>query len=101
MLRSNPSRPNGRILERFVGITIPILDITTTGATPTAGAVTYDFARQYDGWADFPAYPLNLLALANAIAGIYYLHGTYESQVDPAVLKRPTPTSSSTTPNWE
>lgn len=26
---------------------------------------------------DFPAYPLNLLALANAFAGIYYLHHGY------------------------
>jgi PE-PPE domain len=83
LLVSNPARPNGGILERFRGLTIPILDITTTGATPTGGADTYDIAREYDGWADFPVYPLNILATANAIAGIVYLHGTYESQITP------------------
>jgi hypothetical protein len=83
LLVSNPARPNGGILERFRGITIPILDITTSGATPTSGADTYDIARQYDGWADFPVYPTNILATANAIAGIVYLHGTYESQITP------------------
>jgi hypothetical protein len=83
LLVSNPARSNGGILERFRGITIPILDITTSGATPTGGAATYDIARQYDGWADFPVYPTNILATANAIAGIAYLHGTYESQINP------------------
>ncbi|MGH3563400.1 MAG: PE-PPE domain-containing protein, partial [Mycobacterium sp.] len=31
----------------------------------------------YDGWADFPQYPLNILADLNAFAGIAYVHGTY------------------------
>jgi PE-PPE domain len=83
VLVANPARPNGGILERFRGLTIPILNITTNGATPTGGADTYDITRQYDGWADFPVYPLNILAVANAIAGIVYLHGTYESQITP------------------
>jgi hypothetical protein len=83
LLVSNPARPNGGILERFRGLTIPILNITTSGATPTNGADTYDIARQYDGWSDFPVYPLNILATANAIAGIVYLHGTYESEITP------------------
>lgn len=38
---------------------------------------TIDIARQYDGWADFPTNPLNLLADLNAAMGIYYLHGNY------------------------
>ena len=32
------------------------------------------YTIQYDGYADFPRYPLNFLADANAIAGIYYDH---------------------------
>jgi hypothetical protein len=92
VLLANPNRPNGGILERFSGITIPILGISFNGATPTGGDVTYDIARQYDGWADFPKYPLNLLADINALMGIAYLHGTYDLQVDPAVLDDPSKT---------
>lgn len=81
----NPSRPNGGILQRLKGLHIPILDVTFDGASPTGSPVvdgeylypTVDIARQYDGWADFPAYPLNFLADLNALAGILYLHGDY------------------------
>ncbi|WP_319446457.1 MULTISPECIES: PE-PPE domain-containing protein [unclassified Mycobacterium] len=82
VLVENPNRPNGGLLERFNGLNVPILDISFNGATPvnpnptdTSGK-TVDISRQYDGWSDFPAYPLNVLADANAIAGIYYLHGS-------------------------
>lgn len=88
---SDPARPNGGILSRFRGFTIPIIDIPLSGPAPTTSPgwqqgdppTTYDVAQQYDGWADFPLYPLNLLATANAILGIAYLHGNYESNVDP------------------
>ena len=78
ILIANPNRPNGGVLERFNGAYIPILDVSFNGATPTnTNFTTVDVARQYDGWADFPTNPLNVLADANAIAGIYYLHGNY------------------------
>jgi PE-PPE domain len=89
VLVENPDRPNGGILERFDGLSIPILNITFNGATPNTGptgAATVDISRQYDGWSDFPAYPLNLLADANAIAGIVYLHGDTQDSNDPDVL---------------
>lgn len=101
---ANPMRPNGGILMRFKGLYVPLLDINFEGATPTEGygpdgITTYDIAQQYDGWADFPAYPLNLLATANAIAGIYYLHGTekYDALDDPDadILNDPTKTDKS------
>jgi hypothetical protein len=82
VLVENPDRPNGGILERFDGLSIPILGVTANGATPNTGptgAKTVDISRQYDGWSDFPAYPLNFVADANAIAGIYYLHGKTQS----------------------
>jgi hypothetical protein len=81
VLVENPNRPNGGILERFNGVSIPILGVTANGATPNTGAKTVDISRQYDGWSDFPAYPLNFVADANAIAGIYYLHGKTQSEV--------------------
>ena len=92
VLVANPGRPNGGILERFNGVSVPILDITFNGATPTDGDITYDIARQYDGWADFPKYPLNLLATANAVLGIVYLHGKYDQDIDPADLDNPAKT---------
>ena len=84
VLIGNPNRPNGGILERFNGLHIPILGVTFDGATPTNSCddtvchfATADISRQYDGWADFPVDPLNLLADANAVAGIAYLHPDY------------------------
>jgi hypothetical protein len=90
VLVENPNRPNGGVLERFDGLTVPILNITFNGATPvnnspTASGHTVDISRQYDGWSDFPAYPLNVLADANAIAGIYYLHGSTQDLGDSAL----------------
>jgi hypothetical protein len=80
VLIGNPNRPNGGILERFQGVTIPIAGITFDGATPTnTDFKTVDVTRQYDGWSDFPNNPLNPFATANAIAGINYLHSDYSS----------------------
>ena len=79
ILLSNQNRPNGGLLERFVGAYIPILDIPFNGATPTNSPqptplTTVDDAGQYDGWADFPNNPLNLLADLNAVLGATFVH---------------------------
>ncbi|MFS0899432.1 PE-PPE domain-containing protein [Mycolicibacterium litorale] len=80
VLLANPNRPNGGVMQRFDGMHIPMLDVTFNGSTPTDGDfTTVDIARQYDGWADFPVYPMNMAATANALLGIYYLHGDYWS----------------------
>jgi hypothetical protein len=86
VLVENPSRPNGGILERFAGLYIPILDISLSGATPDNGDTTVDVARQYDGWADFPTYPLNFLATANAIAGMILVHGQTQTELTAAQI---------------
>ncbi|TFV61070.1 PE-PPE domain-containing protein [Mycobacterium sp. PS03-16] len=95
VLIGNPNRPNGGILQRFEGLYIPLMGVTFDGATPTDSDLdgdgihefpTADITRQYDGWSDFPAYPLNMVATMNAVAGIYYLHGDYFGDtVGPAV----------------
>ncbi|MGV0813948.1 PE-PPE domain-containing protein [Mycolicibacterium boenickei] len=78
---ANPNRPNGGILARFEGLYIPILGVSFDGATPDDEYATIDVAREYDLIADFPKYPLNLLADLNALLGYFYLHPNYGSSV--------------------
>ena len=76
-LLANPNRPNGGLLQRFAPLTIPIIDLTGSGATSTnTGITTIDIAFQYDPIADFPRYPLNLLADLNMLAG-NSIHNSY------------------------
>ncbi len=77
----NTNRPNGGLFERlaFLGH-VPILDATfgLPASTDTCDHIcATDIAFRYDGVADFPLYPLNALAVLNAIAGFWYIHGTY------------------------
>jgi hypothetical protein len=76
-LLANPNRPNGGILQRFSGLYIPFFDIRVDGSTPTDTPYqTTDISWQYDGAADFPTYPLNLLAVLNSFIaphGNYYI----------------------------
>jgi hypothetical protein len=81
----NITRPNGGFFARIPGLHISIIGLRLYGATPTetAGAApgqitTHDIVGQYDGAADFPRYPANLLALANAVFGALYVHPNYQ-----------------------
>ena len=91
-LVSNPNRPNGGMLERFVGIHVPIIGMTFDGATQTNSPqptplTTIDIARQYDVFVDFPNNPLNVLADLNAILGGVYYHGGYRAIDAPPLLQ--------------
>ncbi|MBX9638553.1 MAG: PPE family protein [Mycobacteriaceae bacterium] len=79
VLAANPNRPDGGFLQRFQGLYIPVLDLPFFGATPANAYPTTDYAVQYDFQADFPRYPINLLADANALAGQFYIHSSYPS----------------------
>lgn len=82
VLVENPTRPNGGVMARFPGLHIPIMDLTFSNAMPDdPNSTVIDIARQYDGWADFPTYPLNVLATANAIAGIVVVHGKTQTKL--------------------
>lgn len=76
-LLANPNRPNGGILQRFSGFHVPFVDIRLDGSTPTDTPYkTIDISWQYDGAADFPTYPLNVLAVLNSFLaphGNYYI----------------------------
>ena len=57
------------------GLYIPILDLSLTGPELTDTQFHTDvITRQYDGGADFPLYPLNVISLLNAVLGIFYVH---------------------------
>ncbi|WP_197379681.1 PE-PPE domain-containing protein [Mycolicibacterium mengxianglii] len=76
----DPSSPTG-LGSRLPGIHLPILGGTFWPA-PESPYDTIFITREYDGFADFPDRPLNLIATANAIAGILYVHPFYGDEVD-------------------
>ncbi len=69
--------PNGGIFERFDGLSLPSLGIDFYGATPADDFTTTIYTLEYDGYADFPKYPLDILSDLNAIEGINVVHGDY------------------------
>ncbi|ETZ99774.1 PE-PPE domain protein [Mycobacterium kansasii 824] len=78
VLLGDPNNPNGGLLARFPGLFVQPMGLTFSGATPSNLYPTTVYTRQYDGFADFPQYPLNIPADLNALLGIYYAHGTYQ-----------------------
>ena len=67
--------PTAALFARFSGLYIPILDWSFNGPAPTDTQFdTVEITRQYDGIADFPLYPLNVIADLNAVLGIAYVH---------------------------
>lgn len=74
----NPNTPDGGILSRFPGFYIPFLDVPFNGATPpNSPYATTIYTAQYDGIANAPRYPLNILSDINAFMGYFYVHNTY------------------------
>ncbi len=76
-LLGDPSAPNGGLLARFPDLSLPSLGITFGNSTPSDLFNTTIYSLEYDGFADFPQYPIDLLADLNALAGIVFVHGTY------------------------
>ena len=70
----NEMNPNGGFLSRFPNLNLPSLGIPFYGATPENAYPTTNYTREYDGFADFPRYPLNFLADLNAGLGIVFVH---------------------------
>jgi len=71
------SNPNGGLLSRFPGLSLPSLGLTFGNATPDNSFPTKIYTIEYDGFADFPQYPINVLSDVNAFFGIIELHGQY------------------------
>jgi len=84
VLLGDPMNPNGGLLARFPGfpagqpLQAPSLGLTFYGATPQSTIYpTTIYTLQYDGYADFPRYPINFLSDLNAFLGTQTVHGTY------------------------
>ena len=90
-LTGNQMNPNGGFFARFPGfggqpLQFPALGLTLYGATPSTTIYpTNIFSLEYDGWADFPQYPINFVSDLNAVLGIAFVHGMYPS-VNPSLL---------------
>lgn len=77
VLIGNEMNPNGGFLSRFPGLDLPSLGIPFYGPTPADTFPVTNYTLEYDGFADFPRYPLNFLSSLNAALGIAFVHGTY------------------------
>lgn len=83
----SPANPNGGLLSRFdvpgVPLSLASLGVTFSGGAPSETPwETANYIQEYDGFADFPKYPLNFLADLNAFMGIMFIHGTYPRLTD-------------------
>ena len=72
----DPSGAGG--ILRFLPFSVPLLDLTPLTA-PQTPYRTVVVNGEYDGWGDFPDRPWNLISVANALLGIVYVHGRYET----------------------
>ncbi|KQH75540.1 hypothetical protein AO501_24970 [Mycobacterium gordonae] len=79
VLLGNSMNPNGGWDARFPGLNFPSLGFTALGAAPSNSFPTTAYTIEYDGWADFPRYPINPLSTLNALFGMVTVHGGYDS----------------------
>lgn len=82
ILDGDEATPNGGVLERFdlpagSSPSIPSLDIQFTGAEPNDLYPTDVYTFGYDGFTNFPQYPIDLLSDLNAVLGILFDHLGY------------------------
>lgn len=68
----SPFAGNGGIFERFPGMSVPFIVNNMGPAAPSKYDSTY-YTREYDPYADFPAY-FNPLSLANSALGVMFAH---------------------------
>jgi PE-PPE domain-containing protein len=95
VLVGDPQNPNGGFLDTFdfpAGNTsaLAAFDASLQPATPSDLYPTDIYTLEYDGFADFPHYPANLLSDLNAEVGIFLGHFLYEdltpAQINNAIL---------------
>ncbi|AQT78463.1 hypothetical protein B1R94_03195 [Mycolicibacterium litorale] len=70
----DPTNSDGGLLAKLPHLHIPVLDVTIPQAPVDTPYDTIEIVHEYDGYADFPDNPLNILAVFNALAGVVYEH---------------------------
>ena len=79
VLLGNSMNPNGGWDARFPGLSLPTLGFSTLGAAPSNDFTTLSYTLEYDGWADFPRYPIDVFSDLNAVIGMATVHTGYET----------------------
>ncbi len=102
VLIGDPDNPDGGLLERIAGVSVPALGLEGNyGATPDDLYPSVIYTLQYDGFADFPQYPIDIPADINADLGLVLVHPTYpdltSAQVATGVVEPVTPADTDTT----
>jgi hypothetical protein len=81
VLVGDTAAPDGGLLERFdlpgSDFSVPSFGITFGDPSPADLYPTDIYTLEYDGFGDFPQYPINPIADLNAFAGMIYEHLTY------------------------
>lgn len=82
VLVGDPDNPNGGLEQRFevpgAPLALPGLGSTFNDvATATNAYPTAVYTQEYDGVADFPQYPIDLLSDLNAYVGVFTQHFAY------------------------
>lgn len=82
VMLGDPNAPNGGLLERFdlpagTNPEFPSLGLTFSGATPSDLYPADVYTYEYDGFVDFPKYPINIVSDLNAYLGILFNHTGY------------------------
>ncbi|MCV7177383.1 PE-PPE domain-containing protein [Mycolicibacterium sphagni] len=105
VLVGDESNPNGGLIARFEVPGAP-LSLPSLGATFNVAPTTSDtystavYSQEYDGFADFPEYPIDLLSDLNAYLGVFTEHFAYADltpqQINSAIAV-PLPTTGNTT----
>ncbi|WP_343710329.1 PE-PPE domain-containing protein [Mycobacterium sp.] len=103
VLVGDPNAPNGGVAERFdvpagTSPSLPGLDITFNGATPDDLYPTDIYTIEYDGYADFPQYPIDPISDLNDFFGLILAHGLYLGLTPEQIASaQPLPTSAADT----
>ncbi len=90
VLLGNSMNPNGGWDARFPGLKLPSLGFSTLGSAPSNDFPTKVYTLEYDGWADFPKYPIDVFSDLNALVGMATVHTGYANltptQINSAVV---------------
>jgi diacyltrehalose acyltransferase len=76
---ADPARPGGGFTNRLPRhVQVPVIGLSRPEPVVETPYQTVYVTREYDGWADFPDRPLNVLATGNALMGTTYIHPYYD-----------------------